>query len=238
MAGRRGGVVPSAKLSFVALLCCLAFCSAAPEFYIAEQMVDSSDVSSLNSGTLLVDLRPPPVPPNPKAWTLGTEKDALQRRGLKVEDDNKDESTSSPLSAQQTSMASSESTAAAVAHHTTASSTMKSSSLTSSSAASLATQSSQPSSSPLPTPFDQGFAGNITETCSNFVYGFIADSTFTSCLPFSLLLQVCLHLSYRNNDLTSIRIPSPSSKPKNPFSQSPRPSTQHAPPMSIPAPTI
>ncbi|KIM95100.1 hypothetical protein OIDMADRAFT_172233 [Oidiodendron maius Zn] len=86
-------------------------------------------------------------------------------------------------------MAPSESTTAAVAHHTTASSATKSSSSTSSSAASLATQSSQPSSSPLPTPFDQGFAGNITETCSNFVYGFLADSTFTSCLPFSLLLQ-------------------------------------------------
>ena len=229
--------MPSAKLSFVTFLCCLALCSAASEFYIAEQMVDSSDVSSLNSGTLLVDLRPPPVPPNPKAWTLGTEKDALQRRGLKVEDDNKDESTSSPSSV-QTSMAPSESTAAAAAHHTTASSATKSSSSTFSSAASLATQSSQPSSSPLPTPFDQGFAGNITESCSNFVYGFLADSTFTSCLPFSLLLQVCLHLSHRNNDLTAIRIPSPSSKPKNPFSQSPRPSTQHAPPMSIPAPTI
>ena len=187
--------MPSANMFLVTVTCCLALCSAASEFYIAEQMIDSADVSSLNSGTLLVDLRPPPIPPNPKAWTLATEKDALQRRGLKVEDDNKDESTSSSSSAHQTSMAPPESTTAAVAHHTTASASPKSSSSTTSSAASLTTQSSQPSSSPLPTPFDQGFAGNITESCSNFVYRFLADPTFTSCLPFSLLLQVCLRSS-------------------------------------------
>jgi hypothetical protein len=55
----------------------------------------------------------------------------------------------------------------------------------------LTTQSSQPSSSPLPKPFDQGFGGNTTENCSNFIYGFLSDQSFTSCLPFSLLLQVC-----------------------------------------------
>ena len=176
--------MPSAHMLLVAFACCLALCSAAAEFYIAEQMVDSADDSPLKSGILLVDLRPPPVPPNPKAWTLATEKDALQRRGLKVEGEDQDESTSASPSAHQTT--------AAAAHHTTASSATKSSPSTSRSSASMATQSSQPASSPLPTPFDQGFAGNITESCSNFVYGFLADQTFTSCLPFSLLLQVCL----------------------------------------------
>ncbi|PQE32672.1 C6 transcription factor protein [Rutstroemia sp. NJR-2017a WRK4] len=41
----------------------------------------------------------------------------------------------------------------------------------------------------LPTPFDSGFSSNITSTCSSFMMGFLANETFKSCLPFSLLLQ-------------------------------------------------
>lgn len=192
MAGRRGAASwqPSTHmvLSLVLTCCWLALCSASTEFYIAEQMIDNADVSPLNSGRLLVDPRPPPPIPNPKAWTLATEKDALQRRGLESESNNKDESTSSPSSSSssvQTSMAQTQSISAATAHHTQTTST-------SSSLPSLSTQSSLPSSSPLPTPFDQGFTGNMTESCTNFFNQFLADSTFTSCLPFSLLLQVCL----------------------------------------------
>lgn len=43
----------------------------------------------------------------------------------------------------------------------------------------------------LPTPFDSGFTSNITSTCSSFMMDFLANETFKSCLPFSLLLQVC-----------------------------------------------
>jgi hypothetical protein len=46
------------------------------------------------------------------------------------------------------------------------------------------------SASALPQPFDSGFSSNITSTCSSFVTGFLANETFKSCLPFSLLLQV------------------------------------------------
>jgi hypothetical protein len=193
MAGRRG-----ANVLFLVCICWLfSLCSAARGFYISEQMIDSSaDVSPLDSGSgrLLVDLRPPP---NPKAWTLATKEDALQRRGLGTEDNNNDESTSdessstSSSSAQETSMASSYTTTATPAHHTHTSSSSTTTISSSSTSASSSAQSSQPSSSPLPTPFDQGFAGNITEGCSNFVYKFIAEQTFISCLPFSLLLQVC-----------------------------------------------
>ncbi|KAG4027520.1 hypothetical protein MFRU_029g00440 [Monilinia fructicola] len=41
----------------------------------------------------------------------------------------------------------------------------------------------------LPTPFDSGFTSNITSTCSSFMMDFLANETFKSCLPFSLLLQ-------------------------------------------------
>lgn len=48
----------------------------------------------------------------------------------------------------------------------------------------------QQTASQLPSPYDQGFNGNITESCSNFVNGFLMNSTFQACLPFSLLLLV------------------------------------------------
>lgn len=190
MAGRRGAdfLPQSANMLLLLFTFYFALCSAASEYYIAEQMIDSAEVSSpLDSGMLLVDLRPAPVPPNPKSWTLATEAEALQRRGLEGENNNnRDESTSSTSS--KTSMASSETSTAPKAHKTTASETHSS---TSTSSSSLATQSSKPSPKALPMPFDQGFTGNITDSCSSFVNGFLADPTFKSCLPFSLLLQVC-----------------------------------------------
>jgi hypothetical protein len=198
MAGRRGPVSLWLPIDMNMLLlvftCWIALCSASPEFYISEQMVDSADVSVLNSGRLLVDLRPPPARPNPKAWTLATKEDALQKRGMAAEDNNnKDEPTSSSSSAsqQKTTMPSSDSTTQAPEHHTTTTTKSSPTSAATSSSAALTTQSSQPSSSPLPKPFDQGFGGNTTENCSNFIYGFLSDQSFTSCLPFSLLLQVC-----------------------------------------------
>lgn len=58
---------------------------------------------------------------------------------------------------------------------------------TSTSSSVLTAETETPSA--LPVPFDQGFSGNITDSCSNFMYGFLTNSTFKSCLPFSLLLQ-------------------------------------------------
>lgn len=45
--------------------------------------------------------------------------------------------------------------------------------------------------SPLPTPFDSGFGTNYTQqSCPTFLRSVARNETFTSCLPFSILLQV------------------------------------------------
>ena len=49
-----------------------------------------------------------------------------------------------------------------------------------------------PSNSALPKAFDGGLGTNYTQpSCPNFLKEMISNDTFTSCLPFSLLLQVC-----------------------------------------------
>lgn len=46
---------------------------------------------------------------------------------------------------------------------------------------------------PLPRPFDTSLGSNFTSaSCPNFFSSFLGNSTFTSCLPLSLLLQVSL----------------------------------------------
>lgn len=48
--------------------------------------------------------------------------------------------------------------------------------------------------SPLPKPFDGGIGTNFTQpSCPTFLNAMISNQTFTSCLPFSLLLQVTPH---------------------------------------------
>ena len=48
-------------------------------------------------------------------------------------------------------------------------------------------------SSPLPKPFDGGLGTNFTQpSCPNFLTSMINNDTFSSCLPFSVLLQVGL----------------------------------------------
>lgn len=48
-----------------------------------------------------------------------------------------------------------------------------------------------PTDSPLPKPFDGGLGTNYTQSsCPSFLKSFLNNDTFTSCLPFSLLLQV------------------------------------------------
>ena len=160
--------------------CCISLTSAS-HLYIDEQMIEgfeednvSEDIGSAlarlaRSGTILVDQGPPP---NPKAWTLATEHDDLQRRGL----DSSSSTEATSIASSPTSMITKISTSPS---ETTASST-------SSSNAAAATD----PAGPLPSPFDQGFNGNITSSCQSFMSGMLTNATFTACLPFSLLLQV------------------------------------------------
>lgn len=183
-------------LLLVFLTCCLSFTSAS-SVYIEESMVEVEEhpvdtpetfQESLDrlarTGTILVDPRPPPIP-NPKAWTLATENDDLRRRSLddlkifavrQVGDDENDSKDSSSSSMTTTSLR--------------PSSTKGSSSKGSSTVSSGLVAQTTAASTSLPTPFDNGFANNITESCSNFMYGFLTNATFHACLPFSLLLQV------------------------------------------------
>lgn len=166
---------------FLTISCCISL-SSASHFYIDEQMIEAIEADDVSedlgsalarlakSGTILVDQGPPP---NPKAWTLATEHDDLQRRGL-------DSSTSKDASSSTVSSATSMITTVS----TSSSATKTSSSSTGIVAATTA------ASSPLPSPFDQGFSGNITDSCQSFMDGMLANATFKSCLPFSLLLQV------------------------------------------------
>lgn len=174
-------------LLFFFMTCCLSLTSAS--IYIEESMVEFDEVqpdesellkSSLDrlarTGTILVDQDLPP--PNPKAWTLATEHDDLQRRNDPFGNQDQDAHSSSSTSMITTAPAAS-STKSSGTKSTRTSSTVAP---------------TTEAASPLPVPFDQGFSGNITDSCSNFMYGFLANSTFKACLPFSLLLQVCLTL--------------------------------------------
>ncbi|KAH0538678.1 hypothetical protein FGG08_004753 [Glutinoglossum americanum] len=54
----------------------------------------------------------------------------------------------------------------------------------------IATDPESSGGSDLPTPFDSGIGANYTTTsCPTFLKAFLANSTFQSCQPFSLLLQ-------------------------------------------------
>ena len=57
--------------------------------------------------------------------------------------------------------------------------------------------------SPLPKPIDGGIGTNFTQpSCPTFLNAMISNETFTSCLPFSLLLQVIPHpLSHPSSNL-------------------------------------
>ena len=195
--------------------CCLpltvsasASASALPYNEIDAQMVDEVkvevDVASTSgllksslarltrTGTLLVDPNP-----EPKAWNDDNTDihDDLRRRQVFENEDEPKATTSKAAKAATTS---------------TTSPAKSSASKTASGGLAVATSTA---TSQLPAPYDQGFSGNITESCSNFIYGFLSNSTFQGCLPFSMLLQVSqaysskleLHLQLHLNDvLTSI----------------------------------
>jgi len=175
-------------LFVIFLACCLPLTSASSSPYndIDAQMVEvvkvDVDVASTSellkssldrlarTGTLLVDHNPAPQPrnddPNTNANIINNE---LRRRQVFG---NEDESQTTTAKGSKT---------------TTSAAKASASKTTSGGGIAVATPQT---TAALPSPYDQGFSGNITESCSNFVYGFLRNSTFQSCLPFSLLLQV------------------------------------------------
>ena len=103
--------------------------------------------------------------------------------------------TATPLSTSGVAPASTASSSAASvpsssANPSTASSASSSSTPTASSP--LMTASTVPTNAPLPRPFDTSLGSNFTSSsCPAFFDSFLNNATFGSCLPFSLLLQVC-----------------------------------------------
>lgn len=95
---------------------------------------------------------------------------------------------------------------------------------------SLSVESTIASSSPLPQPFDTNLGNNFTNpNCPIFFSRFLANETFQSCLPLSLLLQVRLgQRDITHSRTNSFRHPTPSSPPKSLSSASHKPLTQPA----------
>ena len=75
-----------------------------------------------------------------------------------------------------------------------------------------------PTSTDLPKAFDGGLGTNYTQTgCLNFLRDMTRNDTFNACLPVSLLLQVCIPLSWPSQRQTDIhRTLNPSSVPLAP----------------------
>ena len=194
----------------ITISCLFSSTSASPSVYIPESMIEdrAGDVQvqsfgrSAPKGRILVDQRPSPIP-NPERWTLATV-DELRRRAFD------DLSLLSPppakihlelraaLSSNSTSHSSSGSSPSSTM--SSSATTRTGTKTTSSSAIATATHASVP----LPSPFDQGFSGNITQSCSNFVNGFLHNATFKDCLPFSLLLLVNSPFSHLIVDLSPL----------------------------------
>ncbi len=160
---------------------CISIASAG-KIYLADQMVEDPREQVVDqppedwgsafhrlaqTGTILADQRPPPGPVD---WVLATFPDPNVQR-LQRRDD--------PLGSGDQGGTTSSSSIKASSTATTAST----SSTTSSAAATETT-------SALPTPFDVGFNSNITTECASFMNEMLSNSTFKTCLPFSLLLQV------------------------------------------------
>lgn len=104
-------------------------------------------------------------------------------------------STSSAQASSTADSAGSTSAAGSTAAGSIATPTPSSTPTTTSSSSSQAASSleSAPTDSSLPKPFDAGLGTNYTQpSCPNFLNSMINNSTFTSCLPFSLLLQVSI----------------------------------------------
>jgi hypothetical protein len=179
-------------LLFLALTCCCSFASAtyldpsirpSPRDKAPELIERPTPLSRrLNrSLPILVDQRPPPAKAaGLVAWNLATEDDdidlGLQRRQTSNPFGTDPIQSPTPSTKGQTK---GQTTAAMLAPTTTT--------VTRSAVATTA--------SPLPSALDSGIGTNFTtQSCPNFLSGFLANSTFKSCLPFSLFLQVSLPL--------------------------------------------
>lgn len=168
--GRPAGRRPALFLSiFIVLTCCLSFSSA---YYIKEEMVEDIDSSGADDSDILgsafaalaktgtIVIDQRP-PPVPGSWRLASEEESIM---VKRHDAATDTTSTTSHTASMTSTPSTTSTAS--------------------------TTSASQTSSPLPSLFDSGYSSNITTTCANFFTDFLSNSTFKSCYPFSLLLQV------------------------------------------------
>lgn len=95
-----------------------------------------------------------------------------------------------------------------------------SSTASSSSSATSIESSPTDSTAPLPRPFDGGLGTNYTQpSCPTFLKSMISNDSFTSCLPFSLLVQVSSTPPNPTDiatNINSIRTPCLSSPPPNP----------------------
>jgi hypothetical protein len=184
-------------LTFTILLTCITPTVSAKALYISEQMVETpknlapavpekpedprSALSRLAlAGPILVDLSPPPrKDPNSNTWVLASLEEDLRRRKRQVGGDEQP-STSSRVSSTRASTT----TRAAQVSTTVTGKTTPTSSATS------AVAPEETGSTPLPKVFDSGFGGNLTNSCQTYMDNMLADKTFQSCLPISLLLAV------------------------------------------------
>jgi hypothetical protein len=130
---------------------------------VANRKVETRMDKLARSQELVLDMGPPP----------------LVRAALAKREKSEETSKDSEESSKQSTLAS----------------THKASSTLSSGASktSIATDPTTTFSTTLPTVFDSTIGSNFTESsCPTFFQTFLANSTFVSCLPLSLLLQVCL----------------------------------------------
>ncbi|KAL8630460.1 hypothetical protein Q9189_003815 [Teloschistes chrysophthalmus] len=142
------------------------------------------DYNLFQPGDIVYDRRFPVEP---------IQNDIVRRQDeVNVEDSSSKEGAPKTTSSKQLKFASTSTASPAAA--TSSSSTLpdvKSSSATSEAAApsSIVTAPGSGSSS-LPRPFDTGLGNNYTQpNCPAFINNFLRNTTFTSCVPFSLLLQ-------------------------------------------------
>lgn len=173
---RRASTANSKLLCLLIFLTCCISLTSATSYYIDEEMVEEREVEPLEStfarlarsGTILVDQSPPPIPVG--EWSEDPVPESNDH-DLKPRDGTNSSSSAS-----------------------TANTTLKTSISSSATAAASTTVTSIPadttaSASPLPSPFDIGFSGNITSDCQSFMNSMLSNATFKTCLPFSLLLQ-------------------------------------------------
>ncbi|MCJ1389283.1 hypothetical protein MMC18_002139 [Xylographa bjoerkii] len=100
--------------------------------------------------------------------------------------------TATPLSTSGGALASTATPSAAsiLSSSTIPSSSSSANSSSTSTSPSLMTASAVPTNEPLPRPFDTSLGSNFTNSaCPAFFNSFLNNATFSSCLPFSLLLQ-------------------------------------------------